>query len=187
MEEILTYERNLFMWINGSHNSFLDAVMWSFSGALMWCPLFIVPAYIYLRRREDRVPAVLAIGLVVLLCCIVSAFLFKPVFARFRPTAHPLFMDYVTLLHNYKAGGDYGFISGHSTNAFGFAILSLFLIKNRIYTVSILLWALMMAYSRIYLGAHFVSDVVAGMVVGLLIGRLVYWLYRITVRHLYIR
>ncbi|MDR3268283.1 MAG: phosphatase PAP2 family protein [Tannerella sp.] len=182
MEELLTYERSLFLWINRTHAPFPDAVMWAFSGIYIWCPLLMVPLYFGLRRRKDRIPAVLSVGLVTLLCSVVPAWLFKPLFARFRPTAHPLFMDCVTLLHNYRADGDYGFISGHATMAFGFALLSLLLVRNGIYTVAILLWAFMMAYSRVYLGAHFVSDVIAGMGVGALLGWFVYRLYTYTVK-----
>jgi undecaprenyl-diphosphatase len=183
MEEILIYERNLFLWINRTHSPFLDAIMWPFSGGVIWCPLLLVPFYFYLRRRKDWLPVSVATAVVALLCCVISAYLFKPLFARFRPTTHPLFMDYITLLHDYKANGDYGFISGHTTNAFGFALLSLLLVKNKIYTVGILLWAFMMAYSRIYMGAHFISDVVVGMGVGLLLGWCVYLLYKSVVNH----
>ncbi|MDR1675433.1 MAG: phosphatase PAP2 family protein [Tannerella sp.] len=182
MEEILTYERNLFMWINGSHTPFLDAVLWPFSGVLVWCPPFLVLLWFYLKRRKEWIPASLATGLVFVLCCVVSAFLFKPWFARLRPTTHPLFVEYVVLLHDYRANGVYGFISGHATSAFGFAVWSLLLVKNRIYTSVILLWAFLMGYSRIYLGAHFVSDVLAGLLVGSSLGGGVHVLYRQAVK-----
>ncbi|MDR1337362.1 MAG: phosphatase PAP2 family protein [Tannerella sp.] len=178
MEEILTYERNLFMWINSSHTPFLDAVLWPFSGVSVWCPPVLLLLYFYLRRRKEWIPFSLATGLVFTLCCIVSALLFKPWFARFRPTMHPLFMECVVLLRDYRANGDYGFISGHATSAFGFATLSLLLMKNSIYTSLILLWAFLMGYSRIYMGAHFISDVLAGVLAGSLLGGGVYALYR---------
>jgi undecaprenyl-diphosphatase len=178
MEEILTYERNLFTWINGSHTPFLDALLWPFSGILVWCPPLLVLLYFYLKRRKEWIPVSLATGLIFVLCCVVSALLFKPYFARYRPTAHPLFMEYVVLLRNYKADGAYGFISGHATNAFGFAVLSLLQVKNKIYTLIILLWAFLMSYSRIYLGAHFISDVLAGLLVGSSLGGGVYVLYK---------
>ncbi|MDR1102800.1 MAG: phosphatase PAP2 family protein [Tannerella sp.] len=182
MEEILTYERNLFMWINSSHTPFLDAVLWPFSGIFVWCPPILVMLYFYLKRRKEWISVSLATGLVFVLCCTVSALLFKPWFARFRPTMHPLFMEYVVLLRDYKANGAYGFISGHATSAFGFAVLSLLLVKNRIYTPIILLWALLMGYSRIYMGAHFISDVLAGVLVGSLLGGSVYALYKQVVK-----
>jgi undecaprenyl-diphosphatase len=177
MEEMLTYERDLFMWMNGSHTPFLDMVLWPFSGVLVWCPPLLVLLYFYLKRRKEWIPTALATGLIFVLCFVVSALLFKPFFARFRPTTHPLFMEQVVLLHNYRADGVYGFISGHTASAFGFAVLSLLQVKNRIYTFAILLWAFLMGYSRIYMGVHFISDVVAGLLVGSSLGRGVYALY----------
>ena len=91
---------------------------------------------------------------------------------------HPLYLEQVRLLKEYTANGLYGFISGHTTNAFGFAMLSSLLIGKRPYTIGIFVWALAMGYSRIYLGAHFVSDVWAGMIMGSLLGVLVFLLYR---------
>ncbi|MDR1455186.1 MAG: phosphatase PAP2 family protein [Tannerella sp.] len=183
MEELLTYERNLFMWINGSHTPFLDTMLWPFSGVSVWCPPFLVLLYFYLKRRKEWIPASLSTGVVFVLCCAVSALLFKPYFARFRPTAHPLFMEYVVLLRDYRAGGAYGFISGHTASAFGFAVLSLLQVKNRIYTLVILLWAFLMGYSRIYMGAHFISDVLAGLLVGSSLGAGGFALYRQLLKH----
>jgi undecaprenyl-diphosphatase len=177
MEELLSCERSLFLWLNGTHTPFLDTLLWPFSGLLVWCPPLLVTAYFYWRRRNRWLSATLATGIVLACCGAVSAFLFKPCFARLRPTVHPLFMDCVTLLRDYRADGPYGFISGHATSAFGFAVLSLLQMKNRYYTVAVLTWAFLMGYSRIYMGVHFVSDVIAGMGVGSLLGWGVYRLY----------
>ena len=178
MEELLAYEHDLFTWINSTHTPLTDALLWPFSGTLIWCPVVLVPFWFYLRKRPDRLPASLSIGLIILLCSIVSDLVFKPLFSRFRPTMHPLYLEQVRLLKEYAANGLYGFISGHTTNAFGFAMLSSLLIGKRPYTIGIFVWALAMGYSRIYLGAHFVSDVWAGMITGSLLGVLVFFLYR---------
>lgn len=178
MEQILELERNIFLWINGTHTPFLDMLLWPFSGVLIWSPVLLVPLYLLWKHKKAAIPEVVSLVLVVIVCSLVSNNVFKPVFCRFRPTAHPLFMDVVTLLNEYKAGGLYGFISGHTTNAFGFAMLSSLLIKNKVYTSLIFLWAVLMGYSRIYLGAHFISDVIGGLIIGILLGGGVYYVYK---------
>ena len=73
MEELLAYEHDLFTWINSTHTPLTDALLWPFSGTLIWCPVVLVPFWFYLRKRPDRLPASLSIGLIILLCSIVSA------------------------------------------------------------------------------------------------------------------
>ena len=51
------------------------------------------------------------------------------------------------------------------------------IMKNRWFGWTLFLWATLTAYTRIYLGVHFISDVVPGMVVGTLFGYVVYRLY----------
>jgi undecaprenyl-diphosphatase len=106
-----------------------------------------------------------------------SSGFFKPFFHRLRPTHHPLFCNEVDTVLNYR-GGLYGFISGHAANSFGFAVFSALLLKNRVYTWTVLIFAFINAYSRIYLGLHFISDVVVGMLVGAIIGYIVYKIYK---------
>ncbi|MDR1601654.1 MAG: phosphatase PAP2 family protein [Tannerella sp.] len=177
METLLEYEHDLFLWLNSSHTPFLDMVMWCCAGVWIWCPVLLVPLYFTWKKKTEWIHTALSFVTVIVCSLLVSAYVFKPAFARFRPTEHPLYMHCVTLLNDYHANGIYGFISGHSTTAFGFAVLSLLLVRKKAYTVAILLWAVLIGYSRIYLGAHFISDVVAGLLVGSLLGWLVYKLY----------
>jgi undecaprenyl-diphosphatase len=132
------------------------------------------------KNWKELLCAVLAITVLILICDQISSHVFKPLFHRLRPTNHPDFRDIVDVFqygdYEYRGSG-YGFISGHATNSMGFAVFTAMIFKNRFFTVSILLFALLMGYSRIYLGRHFISDVAAGAAVGAMIGYGVYKLY----------
>src|SRR5699024_2997189 len=69
-------------------------------------------------------------------------------------------------------GGMFGFVSGHATNCFAlFIFLSMILAPNFKWGRYILFaWAILVSYSRIYVGVHYPGDVVCGALLGSIIG-----------------
>lgn len=179
LEKILDYERGFFFALNGSDSVYWDHVMWLYSGKAVWLPLafFILIVLTYKVNWRESLLVLLSIVLVILLCDQFASHLCKPLFTRFRPTHHPDFMDQVDTVFNYR-GGRYGFISSHAANAFGFAMYMTLLFRRKpLFSVTIFAWALITAYTRIYLGVHFISDIVGGILAGLFFGALVYYIY----------
>ncbi|MDR1938995.1 MAG: phosphatase PAP2 family protein [Tannerellaceae bacterium] len=178
LERILEYEREAFFLLNGSDSLFLDRFMWLYSGKAVWLPVavFILFILVYKKNWREYALILLAIVLVVTLCDQFASHFCKPFFSRFRPTHHPGFMDQVKTVYGYR-GGNYGFISSHAANAFGFAMFMSLLFRHHVFTVTVFLWAACSAYSRVYLGVHFISDIACGGVAGLLFGYGVYVLY----------
>jgi undecaprenyl-diphosphatase len=188
LEQILDCERTLFLQLNGAHSPFADQLMWLYSGFTAWIPAFISFFIILFHKNRQRLREVLlivaAIALVITLCDQFSSGLCKPFFARLRPTHHPDFMNDVTTVFDYR-GGRFGFISSHAANGFGFAMLTSLIFRNKLYSVMLFLWASVSAYSRIYLGVHFISDIVPGILSGLLFGWIVFRLFVITHRKIF--
>lgn len=178
VEKILVYERDLFFMLNGSDSPFLDRFMWLYSGKAVWLPLaaFILIVLLYKKKWRESILILLAIVLVITFCDQFASHVCKPIFTRFRPTHHPDFMDQVKTVFDYR-GGKYGFISSHAANAFGFATFMSLLFRYRLFTWTIFLWAALTAYTRVYLGVHFITDIVPGAIAGVFFGWLVYWLY----------
>ena len=178
VEKILIYERDAFFALNGSDSAFLDRFMWIFTGKAVWLPLafLILLVLIYKKNWRESLFILLAIVLVVTLCDQFASNVCKPVFTRFRPTHHPDFMDQVKTVFGYR-GGLYGFISSHAANAFGFATLMALIMRDKLFGWTIFFWAALTAYTRVYLGVHFISDIVPGAISGVFFGYLVYRLY----------
>ena len=178
VEKILIYERDAFFALNGSDSAFLDRFMWIFTGKAVWLPLafLILLVLIYKKNWRESLLSLLAIVLVVTRCDQFASHVCKPVFTRFRPTHHPDFMDQVKTVFGYR-GGLYGFISSHAANAFGFATLMALIMRDKLFGWTIFFWAVLTAYTRVYLGVHFISDIVPGAISGVVFGYLVYRLY----------
>jgi undecaprenyl-diphosphatase len=154
--------------------------MHAISGRVIWAPLYLaILLYLGFRYKRKFLIIIPFIILAVTLADQVSVQLFKNIFQRLRPCHEPSLAGMVHLV-NGECGGLYGFVSSHASNSFNVALLSLMFIKRRWYTISIILWASVIGYSRIYLGVHYPGDVVCGAMVGAFIGWGVYKLYELT-------
>lgn len=176
LESLLVYERDFFLWLNGCHSPFFDNFFWAYSEKIAWLPLAVSILFclVYKKNWRETILVLLSIVLVILMCDQFASHVCKPLFTRFRPTHHPDFMDEVKTVFGYR-GGRYGFISSHAANAFGFATFLSLLVRNKWLSLSLFLWAIINSYSRIYLGVHFISDIVPGALSGLLFGWIGYY------------
>lgn len=83
---------------------------------------------------------------------------------------YPYFIDHVTL-HNFHS-----FPSGHTTSAFALVSILAFAVKDKKYAIPLLALGVLVGYSRIYLGQHFMLDVSVGSFIGVLFSILC-WMY----------
>jgi undecaprenyl-diphosphatase len=172
-------DQQLFLFLNSLNNPFWDKMMHAISGKIIWFPLYLAILVWIGYSYKKKFPVIfLFILIAATLADQVSVQLFKNVFLRLRPCHEPALQGLVHLV-NGECGGLYGFVSSHATNAFNVALLSIMFIRKRWFTISIIIWALIVGYSRIYLGVHYPGDVICGSLVGALIGWSVFKLYEI--------
>jgi len=177
-------DQQLFLFINSMNSPFWDKVMYAISGKIIWAPLYIaILIYIGIQYKKKFLVIIPFIILAVALTDQSSVHLFKNVFERLRPCHEPSLEGMVHLVKG-RCGGLYGFVSSHAANSFNVALISLMFIKIRWFSVSIIAWAAIVGYSRIYLGVHYPGDVLCGSLLGAFIGWGVYKLYEFTDRRI---
>ena len=178
MQEILNLDRNLTLCLNGSHSLMTDGAIYMATQTLTWIPLGLLLLYIVFRNGGIRMlwMVLLMILLGIFISDQLSSSIVKPLAARFRPTNDPQLMYLVDIVNNYR-GGKYGFFSAHASNTFTVAVFLTLLFRHRRVGVLLLSWAVLNCYTRVYLGVHYVGDILVGTLVGILIGFLIYRLY----------
>ncbi|WP_375416098.1 phosphatase PAP2 family protein [uncultured Hymenobacter sp.] len=171
---LIDLDRRLLLWANEYHTPALDALMSFASNRLSWLPAYaalLLWLGWYFRRRAWRLLPLLLLA--VGLADVITSRLFKPYFGRLRPCHEPSLQG---LLHlPAGCGGQFGFLSSHAANSVALAVfLALGLPGGgrRFFWFRALLfgWAALLSYSRLYLGAHYPSDVLGGALVGALLG-----------------
>jgi undecaprenyl-diphosphatase len=111
---------------------------------------------------------IVAIVIAVVLSDQISTVIKKKV-QRFRPTHDLVLADKVHTVNNYR-GGNYGFVSSHASNTFCVALLVALILETSTFTTFLLFfWAVVVSYSRIYLGVHFPLDIAFGALLGMII------------------
>ncbi len=166
----------ILLWINGHHTEWLDQLMWWVSQSVTWIPLYIVLVglIIYRYRSWKIVMAILlAFALAVGLSDFISSGILKPLVERLRPTHEPSLAPFLHIVNGYK-GGMYGFCSSHAANTLACALLFMFVYKNKITTSILIVWVAINSYSRIYLGVHYPTDIMAGWIIGCATAALAY-------------
>lgn len=178
IETLENIDIELFKVLNGLHTQFLDYLMWLISGKVTWLLLYLAVAVVAFRRGWRRgVTVVLLLAVTVTLCDQISSTFIKHAVERLRPTHTPGLAETVHTVNGYLSG-QFGFVSSHAANTLGCAALLSLLTRRKAFTVTVFVWALLVSYSRVYLGVHFPGDVICGGLLGILIGCVVYAVYK---------
>ena len=167
IDSLKLWDTTLFLFLNGYHNPLFDGIMWAISNKFTWVALYIAVIYMVIKHwKRESIWIILALVACIVIADQVSSGLIKHLVERPRPSHAADLTGLVHLVNGYT-GGSFGFVSSHAANSFGFALLSSLLFRNRNYTLAIFGWAVLTAYSRIYLGVHYPLDIVGGTIVGL--------------------
>lgn len=183
LEEI---DRSIVLFINSGNHPVLDEIMWLISGKLIWIPLYITLLYLLYRKYGLKSAIIMAVSIIltIIIADIISVQLLKERFQRYRPSHHAELIDKLNFYQldakNLYQGGMYGFVSSHATNFFALATSFTILCRREYPRISIALFliAIIICYSRIYLGVHYLSDILGGMLLGILVSFSLYkWLW----------
>lgn len=176
-EKIIALDKQLLVYLNGLGSPTYDSLWLIITKQVYWTPFFLFLAYlIYKKMGLKNLGIIILFIALILLCCNTSVEFFKSTFQRLRPCNDPQIKDIIRIVHQSDS---FSFFSGHASNSMA-TMMFLFLIlkKHYKYIFLIFLYPLIFAYSRIYLGVHFPTDILTGYAFGATFGIIFYMIYK---------
>ncbi|MAO08854.1 MAG: phosphatase PAP2 family protein [Alteromonas sp.] len=176
LEELLKYDTELFLYLNNLGSESWDGLWLFITEKYASIPLYVLLLFLVWKKLHWK-------GTFILLVCVALmitatdqlANLFKYVlFQRPRPCRVEAIQDQMRFIADVC--GRYGYFSAHAASSMAVAVFlgCSFRSTYRYLPFLLLFWAVIVAYSRIYLGVHYPLDIITGMFFGALIGSVFY-------------
>jgi membrane-associated phospholipid phosphatase len=181
---ILNDKESAFISLNSYHPFYLNVffINYTFMGDGIFAVCLIALMFFYFKRKQS--------GFALLYSFLISglaAQLIKNLVNSPRPKLYFEAGTYLNFVDGVTLTGSSSFPSGHTATAFAIATVLVLMMKNKDWQIFILMAALLVGYSRIYLAQHFLLDVIVGALLGTISGIVSFYLAqnRITFKRMF--
>lgn len=164
-KKLTEFDYQLLAFINQQGTSEQDAYWLYITDALNWIPFFLLLLFITFRFFPVEKWKILIFTILTLFTTVFITNITKEIVMRIRPLNDEFLMPHLRFVTQQEG---YSFFSGHTSNSFAVCTFLFLAFRQRLrWSFWVFLWAIPYAYSRMYLGVHFPSDVLVGMLVGI--------------------
>jgi undecaprenyl-diphosphatase len=173
---IVGYDQQLFLFLNNLGTPAWDEFWRIVTEKWSSIPLYALLLFLVFKKFGIRATLIVIVCAALMITATDQlANLFKYILFK-RP--RPCRVEELKGLMRFVADGcgRYGYFSAHAASSMAAAVFIGLLLKPYYKTLPflLLLWAALVAYSRIYLGVHYPLDIITGMFFGALIGLSIY-------------
>lgn len=166
------FDQRLTLEINSWDSAITDPIWQFFSDIPVWIPMYVFIVGCLIWRLGWKKGLIITLAAVATFgFCDQFSNLIKDLVCRVRPLNDPYMLENgLNVLEG--ASRSFSFFSAHSANAFGLATSTLigFRLDKRLkykgYAAWMYFWASMVAISRVFVGKHYLGDVIAGALIG---------------------
>ena len=163
IEEIIDFDKVIFLYLNSlgskSFDFFWLLITNKFLNFIVYISLLFA---VFKKYGIDKAFNIFSLTLILILVVDQTTNLSKFFFGRLRP-CHDEQISLLSRLVSSHCGGKFSFFSAHASNSFALATFFSFIFKKlKMLRILIMFLALIIAYSRIYIGVHYPLDVIIG-------------------------
>ena len=176
LERVAKIDTELLIYLNGLGTPTWDGFWMLMTTSTTSVPIYLLAAFFVYKYYGVKKMLFSLLFLAILITASDQlANLFKYGFGRLRPCHNEAVKGLIRLVKPY-CGGQYSFFSAHASTGMAIAVYFSLLLKKhiKVFPAILIVWSLIVGYSRIYIGVHFPFDVLFGFLMGALIGILVY-------------
>lgn len=179
VETLQHLDATLMLWLNGFHNSFGDILMMLITNKWAWVPMYVMLLYVLIEKwgaSKTLLFVVLMFTINFALSDYTCGTLIRDHVCRPRPSDLRSPIYHLTHIVEGTHNG-YGFPSCHGANSFALATLIALYFRKRKLSLFIFIWAAIHSYSRIYIGVHYLGDILVGATIGAIQALIVYYAF----------
>ena len=171
IDQLLTYDTELFLFLNNLGNETWDGLWLIITEKWSSIPLYAILLYLIYQKLGPRGTLIVLLVIAAMITATDQlANLFKYGVERPRPCRVEALQQQMRFVAD--GCGRFGFFSAHAANSMATAVFVGLLLRPyfRYLPFLLLMWSVVVSYSRIYLGVHYPLDIVTGMAIGGLLG-----------------
>lgn len=161
LETLIDYDKQLLLFLHSLGATQFDQFWITVTNPYLWIPLILFLFFLGYKSYGFTKSILISLSLILsgFLAYLIVNFI-KNTIERIRPLNDMSINDGIRILIEAT---DYSFVSGHATLSFFVAFFSYWILNKRIKRMYLIfLFPMFFAYSRIYLAAHFPTDILAG-------------------------
>lgn len=177
IQDIIDLDKHLLLSINGGESLFIDGCIGVFAMPAVWLPMLLTILYVLVKNNnvKDFLSIVGFMAAMLAVAYSITEFALQPLFDYLRTLYGSDSLGLLNAMNEYRATN--GFLLTHATLAFSIALFLSLLIRHKVLTFSLMLWALIGCYTGLYMAVNYPWDILAGALLGILCACFTYRLY----------